>query len=148
MAARFTTIPIPLSVVVGIFQMKLAVVFMYGTPRWSINQHCWPLSFKKNVCVFKSITRSNMQEMQAVLTDEFVITKEFASANEFSMFIEQSAIEEGMDLIDVILNYCEEKDIDPDVTAKLVTKSLKEKLAVEFTERNMLRNDHGTLEDL
>jgi hypothetical protein len=89
-----------------------------------------------------------MQEIQAVLTDEFVITKEFASANEFSMFIEETAIKEGMDLIDVILNYCEEKDIDPDVTAKLVTKSLKEKLAVEFTERNMLRNEHGTLEDL
>lgn len=79
-------------------------------------------------------------------TDEFIITKEFASANEFSMFIEETAIKEGMDLIDVILNYCEEKDIDVDVTAKLVTKSLKEKLAIEFQERNMLRNETGTLD--
>jgi hypothetical protein len=79
-------------------------------------------------------------------TDEFIITKEFASANEFSMFIEETAVKEGMDLIDVILNYCEEKDIDVDVTAKLVTKSLKEKLAIEFQERNMLRNETGTLD--
>ena len=88
-------------------------------------------------------------EVHAVpATDEFLITKEFASANEFSMFIEETAIKEGMDLIDVILNYCEEKDIDVDVTAKLVTKSLKEKLAIEFQQRKMLRSENGTLEDL
>jgi hypothetical protein len=80
------------------------------------------------------------------LTDEFLITKEFATANDFSMFIEQTAIEEGMELIDVILNYCEEKDIDPDACAKLITKSLKEKLAVEFQQRNMLRQESGVLD--
>lgn len=89
-----------------------------------------------------------IEVQEVTLTDEFIITKEFASANEFSMFIEETAIKEGMDLIDVILNYCEEKDIDVDVTAKLVTKSLKEKLAIEFQERNMLRSESGTLEDM
>jgi len=89
---------------------------------------------------------AEVQEVHA--TDEFLITKEFASAEQFSMFIEETAIKEGMDLIDVILNYCEEKDIDVDVTAKLVTKSLKEKLAVEFQERKMMRSESGTLEDL
>lgn len=88
-------------------------------------------------------------EVQEVhLTDEFLITKEFASANDFSIFIEETAIKEGMELIDVILNYCEEKDIDVDVTAKLITKSLKEKLAIEFQTRNMLRSETGTLDDL
>lgn len=86
------------------------------------------------------------EDLQPELTDQFIITKEFASANEFSAFIEERAIAEGMDLIDTIIAYCDEKDIDVDATAKLVSKSLKEKLAVEFTERSMLRVEHGTLD--
>lgn len=86
------------------------------------------------------------QENEVVMSDQFVITKEFACANDFSMFIEDRAIKEGMTLIDTIVAYCEEKDIDVEVTAKLVTKSLKEKLAVEFTELNMLRQEHGMLD--
>lgn len=83
---------------------------------------------------------------EATITDQFLITKEFASANDFSMYIEDRAMREGESLIDTIIAYCDEKDIDVDVTAKLVTKSLKEKLAIEFEELNMLRRDHGTLD--
>lgn len=81
-----------------------------------------------------------------VMSDQFLITKEFASANDFSIFIEDKAVREGESLIDTIIAYCDDKDIDVDVTAKLVTKSLKEKLAIEFEELNMLRREHGTLD--
>jgi hypothetical protein len=83
---------------------------------------------------------------EVAITDSFLITKEFASAEAFSVYIEDRAITEGESLIDTILAYCDERDIDVDVTAKLVTKSLKEKLALEFEERNMLRVEHGTLD--
>src|ERR1700739_3668533 len=130
--------------------MNAAVVSSSGTRRSPTITPCWPRLFMKNICTSKSSTRRSMQAAVPAVpaTDEFLITKEFASANEFSMFIEETAIKEGMDLIDVILNYCEDKDIDVDVTAKLVTKSLKEKLAIEFQQRKMLRSENGTLEDL
>jgi hypothetical protein len=81
-----------------------------------------------------------------VLSDQFLITKEFSSAEAFSVFIEDKSMKEGMTLIDTIIAYCDDKDIDVDVTSKLVTKSLKEKLAVEFQDLNMLRRDNGTLD--
>jgi hypothetical protein len=87
-----------------------------------------------------------MQTEEVVMSDQFVITKEFPDANAFSMFIEERAIREGMTLVDTIIAYCEEKDIDVEVSAKLVTKSLKEKLAVEFEELNMMRREHGVLD--
>jgi hypothetical protein len=86
------------------------------------------------------------ESQEVTVTDQFLITKEFASAEAFSMYIEDRAIKEGESLIDTIIAYCEERDIDPEVTARLVTKSLKEKLAVEFEDRNMLRSEHGTLD--
>lgn len=90
--------------------------------------------------------QAEVQDEVVAVTDQFLITKEFASAEAFSMYIEDRAITEGESLIDTILEYCDDRDIDVDVTARLVTKSLKEKLALEFEERNMLRVEHGTLD--
>jgi hypothetical protein len=87
-----------------------------------------------------------VEAQEVSITDQFLITREFASAEAFSVYVEERAIQDGESLIDTILAYCEERDIDVDVTAKLVTKSLKEKLAVEFEERNMLQSEHGTLD--
>lgn len=65
--------------------------------------------------------------------------KLFQNANEFSMFIEQRAIEEGIPCYTALLEYCEEQDIDPEELTKSVNRQLKEKLAVEFAEMGMLK---------
>lgn len=62
----------------------------------------------------------------------------FQSANEFSIYIERHAYEKSMPLMDAILGYCSEHSIEPDDIASLVSKSLKEKLAVELRSVGML----------
>lgn len=79
------------------------------------------------------------------MTDSFVITKEFGTATEFSIFIEEKAIKDGESLMDTIIAYCDDKDIDVEVVAKLVTKSLKEKIRVEAVAANLMRQEEGTL---
>lgn len=61
------------------------------------------------------------------------------SANEFSMFIESKAVEEGTGCYSALLNYCEEMDLEPDAVASLVNKQLKDKLAIEFAEMGLLK---------
>lgn len=75
------------------------------------------------------------------MTDSFAITKRFKTDVEFSTFIEQQAVKYGDSLIDTILAYCELNDIDEEVIAKLITKSLKEKIAVEAIENNLIIHD-------
>jgi hypothetical protein len=65
--------------------------------------------------------------------------KLFKDANEFSLFIETQAVEEDMSCYSVLLNYCDENDIDPDAISKYVNNQLKEKLAVEFAEMGLLK---------
>lgn len=63
----------------------------------------------------------------------------FQNSNDFSLHIETIAIDEGMSCYNVLLNYCEEHDIDPEDVAKNINKQLKEKLAVEFAEMGLLK---------
>jgi hypothetical protein len=65
--------------------------------------------------------------------------KLFQNANDFSLYIERTAIEEGISCYNALLNYCEEQDVDPEDIAKSVSKQLKDKLAVEFAEIGLLK---------
>lgn len=80
------------------------------------------------------------------ISDTFVITKSFSTPEEFSIHIEKEAMTLGMSLIDTILMYCEEHDIDSDVIAKLISRSLKEKIRSEAEYLHMIKpEDNGTL---
>jgi hypothetical protein len=74
--------------------------------------------------------------------DEPNITKDdrvlFRTATEFSMFITKLAHENDDTLTTTILNYCEDRDLDPEDIAKLVSKPLKELLALEMQESGLL----------
>lgn len=63
----------------------------------------------------------------------------FKSANEFSQYIQRIAYESGNTLTYTLLEYCEERDIDPEDIAKLVSKPLKELLAMELQESGLLK---------
>lgn len=62
----------------------------------------------------------------------------FESANEFSLYIETVAKEKNTSVVDTLLQYCEENYIEPEEVAKLVNKSLKDKLELNFVEMNFL----------
>lgn len=62
----------------------------------------------------------------------------FKSANEFSLYIEQVVREKRLSYMDAILEYCKENFLEPEDVAKLINKSLKDKLEMDFREANYL----------
>lgn len=62
----------------------------------------------------------------------------FESPNEFSLFIETSAIEKNITVVDALLQYCEDNYIEPEEITKLINRSLKDKLEINFVEMNFL----------
>ena len=62
----------------------------------------------------------------------------FENANEFSQHIETLANSKKMGLVDTIVMYCEDNYIKPNEISKLINKSLKDKLEMEFQEMNFL----------
>ena len=69
----------------------------------------------------------------------------FKSPTEFSHFIEQKALDEKKTCTEVLLEYCDYRDIEPDEISKLVSPSLKGKLYMEMVEKGYLQ-EHNTLE--
>jgi len=62
----------------------------------------------------------------------------FESASEFSLFIETTANENGIGVVEALLQYCEENYIEPEEVQKLINKSLKDKLELNFVDMNYL----------
>lgn len=62
----------------------------------------------------------------------------FSTANEFSLFIEQSAHEQNISHMDMVLKYCEENFLEPSDVAGMINKSLKDKIEMDFRNINML----------
>jgi len=62
----------------------------------------------------------------------------FKTSNEFSLYIEQIVNEKKMSHMDAVLSYFQENFLEPDDVAKLVNKSLKEKIALNMQELNYL----------
>ena len=72
------------------------------------------------------------------LTNEFVITKEFNSANEFSAWVLAQSRLDRIGCMDTIINYCTEKDIDIEAVAPLINQVLKERIRLEAEEANLM----------
>lgn len=78
-------------------------------------------------------------------TDQFIITKKFSNANEFSLYIEETVSEKKLSYMEAIITYCEEADIDVESIKSLVNKSLKEKIQCEAEELNYFKRKSGKL---
>lgn len=72
-------------------------------------------------------------------TDEFVMTKRFRSANEFSIFIEEQVKEKKCGYMEAVIAYCDDHDIDPQNVSSLISQSLKDKIRVEAEELNYIK---------
>lgn len=62
----------------------------------------------------------------------------FKSANEFSLYIEQLVKERRLSHMDAVLEYCKENFLEPDDVARLITKSLKDKIEMNMIDANYL----------
>jgi hypothetical protein len=79
------------------------------------------------------------QDPPEIITVEYLITREFTNALEFSMFIEKTAQLRNIKCMEALLEYCEEKDIDPIAIANMISASLKEKIRAEAENINLLK---------
>ena len=57
---------------------------------------------------------------------------------EFALEIERRVRNKSMDYLEAIIDYCDDRGIDPDEISKLVVGSLKEKLEAEAQRNNLL----------
>lgn len=78
---------------------------------------------------------------------EDVIDKEFLTPIKFSMMIEEESNKRGISLVEFITEFCEARMIEPDEITGLLSKSVKDKLEVEFQQMNYLEKS-SSLEDL
>jgi len=67
-------------------------------------------------------------------SDQFL----FKNASDFSYYIQTTAQREGMTCTQTILEYCDQRDLDPEDIAKLINRSLKEQITLEMQEEGML----------
>jgi KaiC/GvpD/RAD55 family RecA-like ATPase len=62
----------------------------------------------------------------------------FKNSNEFSLHIEQLVQEKRLNYMDAVLDYCQQNSLEPSDISKLINKSLKDKLEMNFRELNYL----------
>lgn len=93
----------------------------------------------------KLIVDNDLTTDKETVTDVFLITKQFKTSADFSMYIEKSAKRTGSGYIDVLVDYCLKQEIEIESVKKLLTTSLKEKIQVEAEELNLLKVKSGKL---
>jgi hypothetical protein len=62
----------------------------------------------------------------------------FKTANEFSLHIEQMVRDSKMTYMDAVLHYCKENYLEPEDVSKLINRSLKDKIEMNFRDLNYL----------
>lgn len=63
----------------------------------------------------------------------------FEDSNSFSTYIEKRVREgKGLTHLDAVLSYCKENFIDPEEMKKLINKSLREKIELDFQNEGYL----------
>ena len=60
-------------------------------------------------------------------------------SKEFSLKIEKIAKEKRCSLMDAILEFCKEKDLDPGTVGSLISKPLKDKIKAEAIDLRLLK---------
>ena len=65
--------------------------------------------------------------------------------NKFALIIENMVKDKKISYIDAILEYCKTHEIDPSNTKSMINKTLKEKVAFEAQNLNMLKEKEAKL---
>lgn len=75
---------------------------------------------------------------------EKVLEEKFLTPIKFSYQIEEIVLKEKINYIDAIIHFCEKESIELESVSKLMTKPLKEKLKVDATRLNFMKNVGGS----
>ena len=76
---------------------------------------------------------------EVTFTNEFLISREFSSAHDFSAWVQTEHVERKIPYMDIIINYCQERDIDIETVAPLINRVLKERIRVEAEEAKLMK---------
>ena len=79
------------------------------------------------------------EESEVVLTNEFLISREFTSSNDFSTWVDNYHTQTRIPRMDIIIDYCQSRDIDIESVAPLINRVLKEKIRVEAEEAKLMK---------
>lgn len=79
------------------------------------------------------------------ISNEYLITRKFKTAVEFSQHIEKQANLTGLPCMDLLVDYCVKNEIEMESVSILLTSSLKEKIRAEAEDLNMLKRKDGKL---
>lgn len=60
------------------------------------------------------------------------------TAAQFSIYIEQLAVEKRISHMDAVLKYCADNFIEPDEIKSLINKPLRDKIEINMREANLL----------
>jgi hypothetical protein len=71
---------------------------------------------------------------------EEALQEKFLTPIKFSYIIEKIVLNEKLNYIEAIIHYCEKESIEVESISKLMTKPLKEKLKVDATNLNFMKN--------
>ena len=76
---------------------------------------------------------------EVTLTNAFMISREFASANDFSAWVESEYAKNHTPRMDIIINYCQQRDIDIETVAPLINRVLKERIRIEAQDAKLMK---------
>lgn len=62
----------------------------------------------------------------------------FKNTQDFAIFIDDIVSNTGMTHMEAVLQYCEENFIDPEDISSMINKALKQKIAVNMMDENIL----------
>ena len=79
------------------------------------------------------------EDSEVILTNEFLISREFNSSNDFSAWVDGYHQQTGIPRMDIIIDYCQSRDIDIEAVAPLINRVLKEKIRVEAEEARLMK---------
>ena len=67
------------------------------------------------------------------------MTETILTPNKFALIVENIVKDKKISYIDAILDYCKDNEIDPANARSMINKTLKEKIAYEAQNLNMLK---------
>lgn len=76
---------------------------------------------------------------EVTLTNEYLISKEFSNSNDFSQWIERQHADSGVSRMDLIIEYCQRRQIDIESISPLINRTLKERIRLEAEEARLMR---------
>lgn len=85
------------------------------------------------------------KEVHDELTVEYLITRQFKTSGEFSLYIETEATKRNITNYEMIIEYCEERNVDPVAAASMINSHLKNLIQAEVESLNLMKKKTGKL---